>query len=153
MLEDGWFDDTVGLDWDKASENRGIVRLHRDLIALRRAVDGTTAGLRGPNVTILRADQKAKVLVMHRWDAGGPHDDTVVVANFADRTIDDLRVGFPAPGRWNVRFNSDAAGYSREFGSHEANDLDADGEALDGCKQSGLVSVGPYSVVILSRED
>ena len=116
-------------------------------------MDGTTAGLRGPNVTILRADQKAKVLVMHRWDAGGPHDDTVVVANFADRTIDDLRVGFPAPGRWNVRFNSDAAGYSREFGSHEANDLDADGEALDGCKQSGLVSVGPYSVVILSRED
>ena len=92
-------------------------------------MDGTTAGLRGPNVTILRADQKAKVLVMHRWDAGGPHDDTVVVANFADRTIDDLRIGFPAPGRWNVRFNSDAAGYSREFGSHEANDLDADGEA------------------------
>ena len=153
LLEDGWFDDTVGLDWDKLSENRGIARLHRDLIALRRAVDGTTAGLRGPNVAILRADQKAKVLVMHRWDAGGPHDDTVVVANFADRTIDDLRVGFPAPGRWNVRFNSDAAGYSREFGSHEANDLDADGEALDGCKQSGLVSVGPYSVVILSRED
>ncbi len=152
-LEDGWFDDTVGIDWEKASENRGIVRLHRDLIALRRAVDGTTAGLRGPNVTILRADQKAKVLVMHRWDAGGPHDDTVVVANFADRTIDDLRIGFPAPGRWNVRFNSDAAGYSREFGSHESNDLDADGEALDGCKQSGLVSVGPYSVVILSRED
>ena len=152
-LEDGWFDDTVGIDWDKASENRGIVRLHRDLIALRRAVDGTTAGLRGPNVAILRADQKAKVLVMHRWDAGGPHDDTVVVANFADRTIDDLRIGFPAPGRWNVRFNSDAAGYSRVFGSHEANDLDADGEALDGCKQSGLVSVGPYSVVILSRED
>ncbi len=153
LLEDGWFDDTVGLDWDKLTENRGIARLHRDLIALRRAADGTTAGLRGPNVAILRADQKAKVLVMHRWDAGGPHDDTVVVANFADRTIDDLRVGFPAPGRWNVRFNSDAAGYSREFGSHEANDLDADGEALDGCKQSGLISVGPYSVVILSRED
>ena len=25
LLEDGWFDDTVGLDWEKASENRGIV--------------------------------------------------------------------------------------------------------------------------------
>lgn len=153
LLEDGWFDDTVGLDWTKESENRGILRLHRDLIALRRAADGTTAGLRGPNVSILRADGEAKVLAMHRWEAGGPHDDTIVVANFADRTIDDLRVGFPAPGRWNVRFNSDAAGYSREFGSHESNDLDADGEPMDGCEQSGLVSVGPYSVVILSRED
>jgi hypothetical protein len=33
------------------------------------------------------------------------------------------------------------------------NDLDADGGPLDGCDQSGLVAVGPYSVVVLSRED
>jgi hypothetical protein len=52
-----------------------------------------------------------------------------------------------------VRFNSDAATYALEFGSHEAHDLDASGEPLDGCAQSGPVSVGPYSVVILSRED
>ncbi len=153
LLEDGWFDDTVAIDWEKASGNRGILRLHRDLIALRRARDGATRGLLGPNVAILRADQEAKVLVMHRWLDGGPHDDTVVVANFADRTIDGLPIGFPAPGRWNVRFNSDAASYSRDFGSHESFDLDADGEPLDGCEQSGLVSVGPYSVVVLSRED
>ena len=95
LLEDRWFDDTVALDWEKASTNRGILRLHRDLIALRRDRDGTTRGLRGPNVAILRADQAAKVLVMHRWMDGGPHDDTVVVANFADRTLDDLPIGFP----------------------------------------------------------
>ena len=100
------------LDWEKASTNRGILRLHRDLIALRRARDGATLGLRGSNVTILRADQKAKVLAMHRWMDGGPHDDTVVVANFADRTVDDLAIGFPAPGRWNVRLNSDASSYA-----------------------------------------
>ena len=82
------------LDWEKASTNRGILRLHRDLIALRRARDGATLGLRGSNVTILRADQKTKVLAMHRWMDGGPHDDTVVVANFADRTVDDLASGF-----------------------------------------------------------
>jgi 1,4-alpha-glucan branching enzyme len=153
LLEDKWFDDSVSLDWEKASANRGIVRLHRDLIALRRVRDGATLGLRGPNVAILRSDQEAKILVMHRWQQGGAHDDTVVVANFADRTVDDLAVGFPAPGRWNVRFNSDAGTYATDFGSHESSDLTADGEPLDGCEQSGLVSVGPYSVVILSRED
>jgi len=153
LLEGGWFDDAVALDWEKASTNKGILRLHRDLIALRRARDGATRGLRGSNVTILRADADAKVLAMHRWMDGGPHDDTVVVANFADRTIEGLRIGFPAPGHWKVRLNSDSAVYAPEFGGHEANDLDADGEALDGCAQSGLVSVGPYSVVILSRED
>jgi 1,4-alpha-glucan branching enzyme len=152
LLEDGWFDDTISLDWEKASTNRGILRLHRDLIALRRARDGTTRGLKGPNVTILRADQEEKVLAMHRWSDGGPHDDTVVVANFADRALDGVPIGFPAPGRWNVRFNSDASNYHDDFGGHESFDLDADGPPLDGCEQSGLVSVGPYSVVILSRE-
>ena len=133
LLEDRWFDDTVALDWEKASTNRGILRLHRDLIALRRDRDGSTRGLRGPNVAILRADQEAKVLVMHRWMDGGPHDDTVVVANFADRTLDDVPIGFPAPGRWNVRFNSDASAYAPDFQGHDAFDLDADGPPLDGC--------------------
>ncbi len=152
LLEDRWFDDTVALDWEKASTNRGILRLHRDLIALRRNRDGTTRGLRGSHVAILRADPQAKVLAMHRWMDGGPHDDTVIVANFADRTLDDTPIGFPARGRWNVRFNSDASSYAQEFGSHDAFDLDADGPPLDGCKQSGRISVGPYSVVVLSRE-
>jgi 1,4-alpha-glucan branching enzyme len=152
LLEDRWFDDSVALDWDKASSNRGVLRSHRDLVALRRDRDGVTKGLRGANTAILRADNEAKILAMHRWQDGGPHDDTVVVANFADRSVDDLRIGFPAPGRWSVRFNSDAASYAYEFGSHEVFDLDADGEPMDGCAQSGLVSLAPYSIVILSRE-
>jgi 1,4-alpha-glucan branching enzyme len=153
LLEDSFFDDTVPLDWDKATSNNGILRLHRDLIALRRARAGATRGLGGPNVRNLRADNDDKVLVMHRWRHGGLYDDTVVVANFADRTIDGLRIGLPAPGRWNVRLNLDSAVYATQFGSHEVNDLDADGGPLDGCEQSGLVGVGPYSVVVLSRED
>jgi 1,4-alpha-glucan branching enzyme len=153
LLEDRWFDDAIALDWAKSSENDGILRAHRDLIALRRARDGVTRGLRGVGLYVIRADDDAKVLAYHRWHERGPHDDVVVVANFADRTIDDLRIGFPAPGRWNVRLNLDSAVYDPEFGGHEANDLDADGDPMDGCEQSGLVSLGPYAVVVLSRED
>ncbi len=152
LLEDRWFDDTVALDWEKAISNRGILRCHRDLVALRRARDGATKGLRGSHVAILRADNEAKVLAMHRWMDGGPHDDTVVVANFADRPLDGTRIGFPAAGRWSVRFNSDATSYAHEFGGQDVFDLDADGEAMDGCAQSGLVSLAPYGVVILARE-
>ncbi len=153
LLEDRWFDDAIALDWDKAVSNHGVVRLHHDLIALRRNRDDVTRGLRGPNVAILRADNEDKLLAVHRWMNGGPHDDTVIIANFADRTVSDLRIGFPAPGRWRVRLNSDSPAYADEFGGHEANDLDADGEPMDDQAQSGLVAVGPYSVVILSRED
>ncbi len=152
-MTDGTYGVRLGLDWGKAAENDGILRAHRDLIALRRGRDGTTMGLRGTNVHILRADNDAKILALHRWHEGGPHDDTVVIANFADRTVEDLRVGFPAPGRWNVRLNLDSQVYDPQFGAQEAFDLDADGEPMDGCDQSGLVSVGPYAVVVLSRED
>jgi len=145
-------DDTVELDWDKAISNRGILRAHRDLVALRRARDGATKGLRGSNVTILRADDEAKLLAFHRWMDGGPGDDTVVVVNLAHRPAEQVRIGLPAAGRWSVRFNSDATSYDEGFGSHDVFDLDADGEAMDGCLQSGVLSLSPYGVVILARE-
>ena len=145
LLDDRWFDDTVAFDWSKAGTHEGMLRLHRDLIALRRAVDGSTRGLRGANVEILRADHESKVIAFHRWHDGGPGDDVVVIANLADRFVDDLRVGFPAPGRWRVRFNSDSIGYAPDFGGHEAFDTDADGAPLDGQGQSALVAVGPYT--------
>ena len=47
---------------------------------------------------------------------------------------------------------SDASSYAPDFGSQETFDLNADGPPMDGCAQSGLISVGPYSVVILFRE-
>ena len=141
------------LDWDKASSNRGILRLHRDLIALRRARDGATRGLRGSNVAILRADQEAKLLAMHRWMDGGPHDDTVVVANFADRTLDDLALGFPAPGRWNVRFNSDASALRPRLRQpRRVRPRRRRTSRSTAATRAALVSLGPYSVVILSRE-
>jgi 1,4-alpha-glucan branching enzyme len=152
LLEDRWFDDTVALDWSKAGTHQGILRLHRDLIALRRDRAGFTRGLRGPSLAILRADDDEKVLVFHRWADGGPGDDVIVVANLADRAVDDLRVGMPAAGRWRVRFNSDSPEYAFDFGGHEALDTEADGEPLDGLAHSALVSVGPYSVVVLSQD-
>ncbi len=152
LLEDRWFDDTVALDWSKASTHHGILRLHRDLIALRRDRGGRSRGLRGANLAILCADDDEKLLVFHRWMDGGPGDDVVVVANLADRTTEDRPVGMPAPGLWRVRFNSDSPVYGRDFGGHEALDTAADGGPTDGQAQSARMSVGPYSVVILSQD-
>jgi 1,4-alpha-glucan branching enzyme len=152
LLEDRWFDDTVALDWSKARTHEGVLRLHRDLIALRRGGDGHTRGLRGFGTTILRADDEAKLLAMHRWHDRGPGDDVVVIANFADRHVSDLRIGMPAAGRWRVRFNSDSGEYQPGHDGTEAFDTDADGPPADGQDQSALVAVGPYSVVILSQD-
>ena len=154
LLEDRWFDDTVALDWEKAVTNRGILRLHRDLIALRRDRDGTTKGLRGAHTAILRADQAI----------GSPGDPSLDGRRPARRHRRHRELPRSAAGRRPARVPgrrvagpSDSTRTHRatrhDFGSHDAFDLDADGPPLDGHDQSGLVSVGPYSVVILSRED
>jgi 1,4-alpha-glucan branching enzyme len=152
LLEDRWFDDTVGQDWSKADTNRGIVRLHRDLIFDRHGADGLTNGLRGTGLAVLHADDEAKTLALHRWRDGGPGDDTVVILNLADRTVTDLRIALPGPGRWRVRFNADSSVYAPDFGGHEAFDIEADDTPVGEHEHSGLVSVGPYSVVILSQD-
>ncbi len=152
LLEDGWFDDTVPLDWTKSNRFGGIVQLHRDLIAARRNAGGWSAGLQGPNTTILRADGASRLLAWHRWQAGGPGDDVVVVANLSTQPLVDLPLGLPRAGRWRVRLNSDSTVYDEQFGASIAEDVEADGESLDGQGQSGRISVAPYAVVVLSQE-
>jgi 1,4-alpha-glucan branching enzyme len=152
LLEDRWFDDTVALDWSKAGTHEGILRLHRDLIALRRGVDGRPRGLRGPHVALIRANGGERLLAMHRWQDGGPGDDVLVLANFGHEPVADLPVGMPRGGRWRVWLNSDSNVYAPDFAGHEAFDVEADGGPLDGLPHSGRISVGPYSVVVLSQD-
>ena len=153
FLEDRWFDDSVALDWDKSEAHSGIVALHRDLIRLRRNADNVSRGLRGSGIGFLRVDDEAKVLVVHRWAEGGAHDDTLVVLNFSTQVHRELAVGMPAPGPWKVRFNSDSPLYAPEFGGVDAFDVEADGPPMDGCEQSAVIALGPYSAVVLTREE
>ena len=112
-----------------------------------------TRGLRGPRVQVHHVDGDAHVVGYHRWEAGGPRDDVIVVASFANAVLPEHRIGVPRAGRWRVRFNSDWAGYDPEFETMRSLDTDADAEPWDGMEQSILVGLGPYSCVILSQDD
>lgn len=151
FLEDTWFRDEDPLDWRRTEKYVGIVNLYRELIRLRRNWYDHTRGLRGQHVDVFHVNEVDKLIAFHRWEHGGPHDDVVVVANFANRAYDSYTVGFPRPGTWRVRFNSDWDGYSR-FGNHASNDTDADGGPADGLPASGNVGIGPYSAIILSQD-
>ncbi|MDB6155642.1 MAG: glgB, partial [Chthoniobacteraceae bacterium] len=52
MLEDGWFQDTDPLDWNKTKRFAGVTRLYRDLIRLRLNLDGVSRGLTGQHITV-----------------------------------------------------------------------------------------------------
>ncbi|HAB16115.1 MAG TPA: 1,4-alpha-glucan branching protein [Verrucomicrobiales bacterium] len=152
FLEDEYFRDSAPLDWAKLDEYPGIHLLYRDLIRLRRNWNNQTRGLRGQHVNVHHVNNGDKVLGFHRWAGGGPGDDVIVVANFGDRTYDSYTLGFPRPGAWRVRFNSDWQGYSGDFGNCPGYDTVAGEGSWDGLPYHGNVGLGPYSVLILSQD-
>lgn len=152
FLEDGWFQDTVPLDWTKLDRFPGIHHLYRDLVRLRRNGHENTRGLRGAGVRAHHVNDDDKVVAFHRWDEGGPGDDVIVIANFANRAWDDYRVGVPREGEWQVRFNSDWNGYSPDFGNHHSWRAEAEDIPWDGMPLSIGVGLGPYTALILSQD-
>lgn len=146
FMEDGWFSHWKGLDWNKIKQHPGIVQLYKDLIRLRKNVDGHTGGLCGGSVEILHLNEDNKVLAYRRFDEDNKQgSEVVVVANLHHDPRRNYEINFPGSGQWKVRFNSDWEGYSEDFTNIETPDV----EAGDG---KGAINIGPYSMIILSRD-
>lgn len=75
----------------------------------------------------------------------------IVVANFKNQEFTNYNIGFPHGGRWRVRFNSDWNGYDSEFDNTNSYDTMAVAGAKDGLPYNANVSVGHYSLIILSQ--
>ena len=152
FLEDEFFRDSVPLDWTKLTTYPGIHTLYRDLIRLRRNWFNQTRGLSGQQLNVHHVNNTDKVLAFHRWADGGPGDDVVVVANFANRSYDRYVFGFPREGPWRVRFNSDWQGYGPDFGNQAGHDTFAGGDPMDSMPFRATVGIGPYTVLVLSQD-
>jgi 1,4-alpha-glucan branching enzyme len=153
FLENGYFHlDDSPLDWTKLTTYAGIHTLYRDLIHLRRNWFNQTAGLRGQNLNVHHVNNTDKLIAYHRWQNGGPGDDVVIVANFANCGYDSYSIGLPRSGLWRVRFNSDWQGYSADYGNQLGYDTVAGGNSQDGMPCQGNLGIGPYSVLILSQD-
>ncbi len=152
LLEGGWFQDTVPLHWDLTRKNDGVVSLYRDLIALRLNTAGMTRGLCGQGVNVTHVNDGDKVVAFHRWDKGGAGDDVMIVANFSAQPFGCYRIGFPHPGTWKLRLNSDAKVYSPDYQDFPSFDIEAHEGPYDGYPYHGEIAVAPYSFLIFSQE-
>jgi 1,4-alpha-glucan branching enzyme len=152
ILENQWFHDQDPIDWTREQTYAGIMALYRDLIHLRRNRHDTTRGLQGHRVNVYHVNDDDNVIAFHRWDQGGPRDDVVVVVNVSNRRHDSYAIGFPRPGTWKVRFNSDWTGYSPDFDNHASHDTTAGTEPRDGLRASANIGIGRYTTIILSQE-
>ena len=152
FLEDDWFHDQDPIDWTKKHTYSGILQLYRDLIRLRRNLDGTTGGLTGHHTNVHHVNNEDKLIAFHRWKNGGARDDVIVVVNMANCALEGYRIGFPRQGKWKVRFNSAWDGYDPSFGNHPGNDVIVKRGKNDGMPCNGTIGIGPYSAIILSQE-
>ena len=151
FLEDGWWSDDVPLDWSRADTFSGILQMYKDLIACRRNFWGQTEGLRGPNTNVFHQNNTDKMIAWHRWQNGGGGDDVVIAANFSTSGRANYRIGFPGPGTWYVRFNSDSSQYDGSFSDWGTFPVTVENVPWDGMQWSAEISIGPYTAVYFSQ--
>ena len=147
MLEDLQFSSSYGLDWTHATTYSAVTNFFRDMIYLRRNLDGVSPGLTGPSMTwhVTQNDAPWKLLAFHRHGAT-TNDQVMVVMNFTSNSIPEYIINtWPASGDWYVNLNSDWTKYGGDFGNYGSSLVNVTGS-------SGAIAIGPYSVLILSRQ-
>jgi 1,4-alpha-glucan branching enzyme len=144
MLEDEQFGDGNPLDWNHVNNYPGVVNFFRDMTHLRRNLDGVSLGLTGPNVTQQHLNNSAKVLAYHRWGAG-TDDQVMVIMNWSATSFGSYNLNFPENGTWYVNLNSDSTTYGSDFSN-------VGGSVIQVAGNQGTVGIGPYSVLVLSRQ-
>jgi hypothetical protein len=145
MLITNQFSDSKPLNWTNQITYTNVVSFYRDLIHLRRNLDGVSLGLTGPSMTSHVVDDTAKVLAFHRYGAGA-NGQVMVVMNFSNKALTNYTVGgFPANGTWYVNLNSDWPVYGSDFENKGAGLVQVSGG-------NGQITLGRYSVQILSLQ-
>lgn len=145
LLETNQFGDTRPMDWTRTNSQAGTWRLYRDLIRLRRNLDGVSQGLLGDAAQVYQVDNADKWIAYGRQD-GGTAGAVVVVANFANAARTGLVVRFPREGMWYSVFNGDSTTYAADYGDWGSLDV-----AAAGSPALGTVDVAPYSAIVFSQ--
>jgi 1,4-alpha-glucan branching enzyme len=139
------------LQWSLATEFASIRKLWGALATARKNASGHTANLAGDGLNIYQVDDVNKLIAYERFDSQAA-GKTVVIANFTGNAEQNMKVGFPARGNWWTRINSDSTAYSSTFSGAGSSVVQATGGAYSGMPYSGTVTVGPYSLLILSQQ-
>jgi len=146
FMQEGAFNDWQMLDWDKTEQFAGVVLAHQHLINLRLNMFNNTRGLTGQHTNLFHRDDENNIIGFHRWDKGGPLDDTLVIINFDKNRLKEYEITLPLDGEWRVRFNSSWKGYSADFHDTPVEVIHADES------KKAHIALSEFSVLILSKE-
>jgi 1,4-alpha-glucan branching enzyme len=146
------FSDNTPLPWARAQHTqKGIVRATADLIHLRRNTQGFTPGLQGDALSVLHADNDAKVLAYSRHKKNEAKDrGTVVVVNLSGTPLKQYGVRFPGAGAWFCHYNSSAREYAKDFDNRGP--MAGQGYQLPASQTTLPLDMGRYSMQIFSQK-
>jgi 1,4-alpha-glucan branching enzyme len=141
LLETKQFHDSKPIDWDRGDVSERSTKLFKDLIHLRRNLDGRGAALQDTKIRIIEQDTSKQFLAYRRFLAGRPEDDLVVIINFSPEPMENIPVTFPRPAQWELLVNTDDPQYGEGFTG-----LGAKSEGEDGSRREATLA--PYSAQI-----
>ncbi len=122
---------------------------YKDMIRLRRNLDGKAGGLADAGVEIVQRNDAAKVIAYRRHGASG--EDVLVVINFANTAFTTYDVGVPDASAWRVRINTDLPAYGADFTGTQSGSVTPVLRAKDGKPYALPLVLGPYSAIVLTR--
>ncbi|MBU0678872.1 MAG: alpha amylase C-terminal domain-containing protein [Verrucomicrobia bacterium] len=148
MQEDGDFHDDKPLTWGNWRKHSGFVKLHHDLIHLRRNLEKAGPGFQGKECRIAHMNEGLGLLVYWRWHKKSPGDKMVVAVNMSGKHQADESIIFPSPGTWVQRLYSDWSIYDGENRGAQGRPFKVEEGDL-----SLKLDLAPYSAMIFSLSE
>ena len=146
FIEDEYFQDTEGLDWDKQFRLKGISRLVGDIIKLRTGHYEGTDGLRGQHLSIIHFNPDTKVLAYIR--GGDGEQPVLTVLNFSNADYGDYGIGIDDGVNWKLRVDSVWKGYDEDFSDIEVEDIRKEEGGTDEREWTGKLNIPGYAALI-----
>jgi 1,4-alpha-glucan branching enzyme len=122
---------------------------YKDLIRLRRNLDGATGGLLDGGVEVLHRNDDAKVIAYRRHGASG--QDVIVIVNLRNKAYTEYDIGVADAGPWRIRLDTAWLRYGDDFAGGQAGSVSTRVQQKDGRPFTLPLVLDAYSAMILSR--
>jgi 1,4-alpha-glucan branching enzyme len=134
---------------EPAAHGLELRAFYKDVIRLRRNLDGGAVALQGAGVEILHRNDVNKVLAYRRTDATG--NEAIVTLNFANKAYTEYDIGVADANPWRIRLTTDATKYGSDFTAGPTGMVSPKAGTKDGRPYTLPLVLGAYGAVILTR--
>lgn len=151
FIEDEYFQDTEGLDWNKQEKHKGIENLVRDVIKLRTGETEGGKGLRSQHIEILHSNHETKILAYTRFDGNDPTEPILVVLNFSNQDYEDYGIGLNENEPFKLRINAGSKIYDKDFSELPVDGVEVVEESTDAKNWTGKINIPAYGALIFTK--